>query len=90
MDRRLKTASHLERMVLHELRRHALCDAITGVTVRPTDDGNSWELAGLYGPGGNVPRACRDISLRIAEELRRHYDLLPESQLVPDDDLRLM
>jgi hypothetical protein len=89
MNRRLKTASHLERMVLHELRRHALCDAITGVTVRPTLDGNSWELAGVYGPGGIVPRACSDICLEIVEGLRGHYDLLPESHLVPDDDLRL-
>jgi hypothetical protein len=90
MNRRLKTASHLERMVLHELRRYALCDAITGVTVRPTPDGNSWELPGLYGPGGSVPRACNDICLDVVEELRRQYDLLPDSQLVPDDDLRLM
>jgi hypothetical protein len=90
MNRRLKTASHFERMVLHELRRHARCDAITGVTVRPTSDGESWELAGLYGPGGSVPRACSDLCADIVEELRRHYDLLPENDLVPDNDLRLM
>lgn len=90
MDRRLKTASHLERMILHELRRHALCDAVTGATVRPAADEAGWELADLYAPGGAVPAACRDICAHIVEELRRNYDLLPESYLVPDDDLREM
>jgi hypothetical protein len=37
-----------------------------------------------------VPRACSDLCADIVEELRWHYDLLPESDLVPDDDLRLM
>ena len=90
MNRRLKTASHLERMVLTDLRRHALCDGVSAVTVRPTADGASWEVAELYGPGGAVPAACREIGLAAAAALRQEYDLLPECQLVPDEDLRLI
>ena len=88
MNRRQKTASHLERMVLTDMRRYALCNGVSAVTVRPTADG-SWEVAELYGPGGTVPDACREIGLAAAAALRQEYDLLPESQLVPDDDLRL-
>jgi hypothetical protein len=43
----------------------------------------------LYAPGGVVSEACRDIALATAQELRQQYDLLPESQLVPDYDLRM-
>jgi hypothetical protein len=89
MNRRQKTASHLERMVLTDMRRHALCDGVSAVTVRPTADGASWEVAAFYAPGGAVPAVCREIGLAAAETLRREYDLLPESQLAPDDDLRL-
>jgi hypothetical protein len=88
MNGRLKTATHLERMVLTEMRRHALCAAVSAVTVRPTADEASWEIADIYAPGG-VPVACRELCLAAARELRQHYDLLPESQLVPDDDLFL-
>jgi len=89
MNRRLKTASHLERMVLLELRRHALCNGISAVTVRATADGESWEVADIYGPGGAVPAACRDVCKTAADELRKLYDLLPENQLAPDFDLYL-
>jgi len=89
MNKRLKTASHLERMVLLELRRHALCNGVSAVTVRPTADGKSWEVADIYTPGGMVPVACREICMTAAEELRKLYDLLPESQLAPDFDLYL-
>jgi hypothetical protein len=89
MDRRLKTASHLERMVLTDMRRHALCDGVSAVTVRATADGASWEVAEFYAPGGAVPAACREIGLAAAEALRQEYDLLPDSQLAADDDLRL-
>jgi hypothetical protein len=88
MDKRLKTASHLERMILMEMRRHAICDGISAVTVRETADGQGWEVADVYGPGGVVSPACREICAAAAAELRRHYDLLSEDQLVPDDDLR--
>ena len=89
MNRRQMTASHLERMVLTDMRRYALCNGVSAVTVRPTADGESWEVADIYGPGGAVSAACREIGLAAAEALRQDYDLLPESQLAPDDDLRL-
>jgi len=89
LNRRLKTSSHLERMVLLEMRRHALCNGVSAVTVRPTADGTSWEVADIYGPGGAVPPACRDICMTAADELRKLYDLLPDSQLAPDLDLYL-
>jgi hypothetical protein len=90
MNRRQKTASHLERMVLTHMRRHALCNSVSAVTVRPTADGVGWEVANVYAPGGTVSAACREIGLAAAEALRQDYDLLPESQLGPDDDLRMM
>ena len=89
MNRRLKTAAHLERMVLTDMRRYAFCDGVSAVTVQPTADGKSWEIADFYGPGGAVPAACREIGLAAAEALRKEYDLIPESELVPDDDLHL-
>jgi hypothetical protein len=89
MDRRQKTSSHLERMLLMEMRRYALCNAVSAVTVRETADGRSWEVVDIYGPGGVVPAPCREICAAAAAELRKHYDLLPDSQLAPDDDLRL-
>jgi hypothetical protein len=89
MDRRLKTASHLERMILIEMRRFAFCDGVSAVTVRETADGKGWEVADLYAPGGAARPECWDIALAAAERFRQDYDILPESQLVPDDDLRL-
>ena len=89
MDRRLKTASHLERMLLIEMSRHAICDGVSAVTVREAGAGGGWEVADIYGPGGAVPTPCREICAAAAQELRQQYDLLPESQLVPDDDLRM-
>jgi hypothetical protein len=46
-------------------------------------------VADIYGPGGVVPATCREICAAAAAELRKHYDLLPDSQLAPGDDLRL-
>jgi hypothetical protein len=89
MDRRLKTASHLERMILNEMRRCAICDSVSAVTVRPTADGSSWEVADLYAPGGTVRADCRAVAIAAAEALREQYDLLPEEHLVPDYDLYL-
>jgi len=88
LNRRLKTASHLERMVLDEIRRYALCSSVSGVTVRPSADGTGWEVTNFMVRGKHLA-ACRDIGLAAAAELRKHYDLLPESELVPDDDLHL-
>lgn len=89
MDRRLKTAAHLERMILIEMRRHAICDGISAVTVRELADGKGWEVTDIHSPGGAVSGACRDICLAAAAELRDHYDILPERDLAPDDELRM-
>lgn len=89
MDRRLKTASHLERMILIDLRRHAICHGISAVTVRELADGKGWEVSDIHAPGGAVSAACRDLCLAAAAELRERYDILPERDLVPDDDLRI-
>jgi hypothetical protein len=36
-----------------------------------------------------VPAPCRDICLAAAAQLREQYDILPERDLAPDDNLRL-
>jgi hypothetical protein len=89
VDPRQKTSSHLERMILSELRRHALCASVAAITVRATADGHGWEIADIQAPGG-VSRACRAIALAAADELRQRYDLLPERDLAPDDELRMI
>ena len=89
MTPRQKTAAHLERMILMELRRCATCTAVSAVTVRATADGKSWEVADLYAPGGVVSPPCRDIAAAAADALRPRYDLLSEDELAPDDELRL-
>ena len=89
MTPRQKTAAHLEQMILTEVRRSNLCSAVSAVTVRPTRDGKSWEVADLYAPGGVVSPMCRDVACAAAESLRERYDLLSENDLAPDDELRL-
>lgn len=89
MDRRLKTAQHLERMIRVEMRRHAICDGVSAVTVSELADGKGWEVTDIHAPGGAVSAACRDICLAAAAALRERYDILPERDLAPDDDLRL-
>jgi hypothetical protein len=89
MDKRLKTAPELERMILVEMRRHAICAGVQALTVRETADGTSWEVADIQVPGGVVPSACRDICTTAAAMLREQYDLLSENQLEPDYDLSM-
>ena len=89
MTPRQKTAAHLERMILMEVRRHTSCSSMSAVTVRATADGRSWEVANLYAPGGVVSPSCREIATAAADALRARYDLLSEDELVPDDELRL-
>jgi hypothetical protein len=89
MDRRLKTAPELERMILVEMQRHAICAGVQALTVRATVDGASWEVADIRVPGGVVPAACRDICAAAAAALREQYDLLSENQLEPDYDLSM-
>jgi hypothetical protein len=75
----LKTAPELERLILNEIRRHAVCAGITAVTVREggTDKESNWDVAGIYTPDDAAAAAA----------LKQTYELLPLSQLVPDDDL---
>jgi hypothetical protein len=89
MDKRLKTAPELERMIMVEMQRHSICVAIRAITVRPTADAKSWEVADISMPGDAVPPACRDICETAAAELRERYDLLSEDQLEPDYDLSM-
>jgi len=89
MDKRLKTAPELERMIMVAMRRHAICAGVQALTVRATADKTSWEVADIRVPGGAVPAACRDICDNAAAELRERYDLLSEDQLEPDYDLSM-
>jgi hypothetical protein len=89
MDKRLKTAPELERMVMVEMRRHAICSAVQALTVRPTGDRLSWEVADIRIPGNIVPAPCKDICDTATAELRERYDLLSEDQLTPDYDLSM-
>ena len=70
MDRRLKTAPELERMIMVEMQRHAICAGVQALTVRAMADGTSWEIADIRVPGGVVPAACRDICETAAADLR--------------------
>jgi hypothetical protein len=89
MDKRLKTAPELERMIMVEMQRHAICAGLRAITVRATADATSWEVADISMPGDAVPAACRDICETAAAELRERYDLLSEDQLEPDYDLSM-
>jgi len=89
MDKRLKTAPELERMIMVEMQRHSICAGLRAITVRATPDGKSWEVADVGMPGGNVPAPCRDICETAAGQLRERYDLLSEDQLEPDYDLSM-
>ena len=89
MDKRLKTAPELERMIMVEMRRHAICAGVQALTVRPTADRASWQVADIRVPGNIVPAACKEICETAAAELRERYDLLSEDQLTPDYDLSM-
>ncbi len=77
LDPRQKTAAHLERMILHAIRGHAVCASVAAITVRATADGRGWEIADIQAPGG-ASAACRTIAQAAADDLRRQYDLLPQ------------
>jgi hypothetical protein len=89
MDKRLKTAPELERMIMVEMQRHSICAGVRAITVRATADATSWEVADISMPGGAVPAVCRDICTSAVTELRERYDLLSEDQLEPDYDLSM-
>ena len=75
----LRTAPELERLILNELAKAAICNAISAVTIGPVAgraDFN-WELVNIYLPGGGTPpQVCVDICAAAVEVLREQYDLL--------------
>jgi hypothetical protein len=78
--KRLKTAPELERMILIEMRRHAVCTGIAAVTVRETSalPGTNWEVGHVNAPGGRVPPACESVCAAIVARLQQEFELLPE------------
>jgi hypothetical protein len=78
--KRLKTAPELERLILLEMRRHAVCAGIAAVTVRECADraGTNWAVAHINALGGDVPPACRDICTTTVATLQQEFELLPE------------
>ncbi len=78
-DKILRTAPELERLILNELNKAAICDAVSAVTVAPVEGnaGFNWQLVNIYVPGGGKPpQVCVDICATAVETLRAHYDLL--------------
>jgi hypothetical protein len=79
MSKRLKTAPELERMILIDMHRHAICAGVTAVTVRElsgrTD--TNWEVAHINALGP-LPPACRDACAAAVETLQQEFELLPE------------
>ena len=80
MSKRLKTAPELERLVLLEMRRHAVCAGVRAVTVRESSDaaGTNWEVAHINALGGNLPAPCREMCRTTVERLQQEFELLPE------------
>ena len=56
MSKRLKTAPELERLILVELRRHAICAGLAAVTVREVTGvaQSNWEVVHLNALGGEA------------------------------------
>lgn len=86
MAKRLKTAPELERLVLLEMHRHAVCASIAAVTVRATSDPaeTNWAVAHINALGGAVPAPCRSICTAAVAKLQQEYELLPEFELDMD------
>jgi hypothetical protein len=79
-EKRLKTAPELERMILIQMRRHAVCASIAAVTVRETSAhaGTNWEVGHVNALGGRVPPACESVCAQIVAGLQEEFELLPE------------
>jgi hypothetical protein len=84
--KRLKTAPELERMILLEMHRHAICAGIAAVTVREASDraGTNWVVAHINAPGGAVPAPCQSLCVATVAKLQQEYELLPEFELDMD------
>jgi len=78
--KRLKTAPELERMILIEMHRHAVCAGIAAVTVRETSAraGTNWELGHINALGGRVPPGCESVCAAVVARLQEEFELLPE------------
>lgn len=86
-----KTAPELERLILIEINRHAVCAGISAVTVREIEgdasvDGYNWDIAEIYVPGGVVPAPCREVCAATVAILQQQYELLPFHKLEPEED----
>jgi hypothetical protein len=84
--KRLKTAPELERMILLEMHRHAICAGIAAVTVREASDqaGTNWVVAHINTQGGAVPAPCQSLCMATVAKLQQEYELLPEFELDMD------
>jgi hypothetical protein len=86
MAKRLKTAPELERLILLEMHRHAVCAGIAAVTVRETADRaeTNWAVAHINALGGAVPTPCQSICAAAVANLQQEFQLLPEFELDMD------
>jgi hypothetical protein len=86
MAKQQKTAPELERLILLEMRRHAVCAGVAAVTVRETADQaeTNWAVAHINALGGVVPAPCQDICTETVTKLQQEYELLPEFELDMD------
>jgi hypothetical protein len=81
MAKILRTAPELERLILNEMSKAAICNAVSAVTVTPVAGraDTNWQISHISVPGaGPVPRVCIDICAAAVDELRQRYDLLLE------------
>jgi hypothetical protein len=84
--KRLKTAPELERLILLEMHRHAVCAGVAAVTVREATGlaETNWEVAHINALGGAVPPPCQSICTAAVARLQQEYELLPEFELDMD------
>jgi hypothetical protein len=84
--KRLKTAPELERLILLEMHRHAVCAGVAAVTVRETSGRaeTNWAVAHINALGGAVPAPCQSICTAAVAKLQQDYQLLPEFELDMD------
>jgi hypothetical protein len=84
--KRLKTAPELERLILLEMHRHAVCAGVPAVTVREAFGrvDTNWEVAHINALGGAVPAPCQSICMAAVARLQQEYDLLPEFEIDMD------
>jgi hypothetical protein len=86
MAKRLKTAPELERLILLEMHRHAVCAGVAAVTVRETSGRAeaNWAVAHISALGGALPAPCQSLCTAAVAKLQQEYELLPEFELDMD------